>query len=80
MDSHKILDTTIDVVGPFSQQLKYSEPDLLQALTEWNNIVQFAELNRIVTNGYNSGCIYFRILFLEISTVCGYGEFWLNYA
>ena len=37
-----ILNTTIDVVSSFSQQLKYSEPDLLQALIEWNNIVQFA--------------------------------------
>ena len=41
MDSQMILDTTIDVVSSFFQQLKYTEPDLLQDLIEWNNIVQF---------------------------------------
>ena len=38
VDKHMIL----DVVNSFFQQLKYSEPVVFQALTEWNNIVQFA--------------------------------------
>ena len=49
MDSQIILDTTIDLVSSFSQQLKYSEPDLLQALTEWKNTVSLQTVKQLLT-------------------------------